>query len=912
MTDIDSVLARQFRVHFKGRKDVYGTDDGGCVRSAPDWSKHLSGERPMGIYPLLDDGTCQFGALDIDRDVQSDAQKFAAGMEALGFKSFVARSRRKGWHVYTSFTDPVQAWKLRSIMRIVMQKCGLPPTDEVFPKQDRIDEGQVGNYIRIPYAGPTDSAGHRAVWEGPDVLTFEQFASIDHRNEPRVLEDAVAMFDLRVPTPYKRPESAQRVQKFDSVLPCAQSMLVNGLPPRGGRQTACFHLIKHLRPCGVTRDEIETILLDLNERSEDPLPISEIHSAMGEYERGHTSYGCEDPAWTEPFCSNPEQCRVTISNRKKEVAAGAPITPSAVTRYAEHDGCTYHVSDSGKTALIGNFTARLKLSVEREAQEKEFIIDGRVQSRDFTLRIPASRMSDERALRASLRQEAGPALVIQPKMSVHLDAAITTLSNLDGPIPVLNSYKRTGWRDLDPGAGKFLIPGRSLSGVEVELERQPYSLHPDADLSEATVALKALIDALDHSITLPVLLFALAGPLALPAGWRNERFCLMLTGLTGSLKTSFAQMVMCMYGPGFADDHRLQRWGEGATFNSLMATSTTSHDLPMLIDNYKPNVGEGPTKFISLVHTIVEGSEKDRLNRNAEMRPGKPIHTWPLITGEDVPSTDSAALARMLVIQVQWERGKPNKNLTIAQKRARHLNALGASWIEWIETPQALDTIQAVAEMKDELRAQYSAELLGLRSDIANPARLATHLAVLDMCWRIAFQHPVVGPILAPLEIDFRSGLDAITALSAESGAESMEAHRFLSAIQQAVASGRAVITQINDHSERYSNALHIGWYARGEGVYLLPDIAIKAAVDVLGPRGLNDLASRTLYTQLDRIGMIATHDAGRATKLVKIDGKVHRVLHITQEAFGGGDTEDDNEEQQYTFTEDGRKARIL
>ena len=95
-----------------------------------------------------------------------------------------------------------------------------------------------------------------------------------------------------------------------------------------------------------------------------------------------------------------------------------------------------------------------------------------------------------------------------------------------------------------------------------------------------------------------------------------------------------------------------------------MALAAHAHDLPFLIDNYKPNTGGGSRDFVNLIHNLIEGGEKERLTRTAELRDNKPIYCWPIVTGEDVPGDDPASLARVLVVPFEWERGKPNDQLS--------------------------------------------------------------------------------------------------------------------------------------------------------------------------------------------------------------------------------------------------------
>jgi hypothetical protein len=139
---------------FSGRKDAYGTGRGQWIKREPTpdvYAEHLRGEGPgLGIAPLLDDGTVWFAAIDLDEP------DFDAAREMQEFLSFgatwVERSRSGNAHVWAFFEHPIQAWIARGILREATAAIGKPAV-EVFPKQDKLREGMVGNYINLPYHG---------------------------------------------------------------------------------------------------------------------------------------------------------------------------------------------------------------------------------------------------------------------------------------------------------------------------------------------------------------------------------------------------------------------------------------------------------------------------------------------------------------------------------------------------------------------------------------------------------------------------------------------------------------------------------------------------------------------------------------------------------------------------------------
>ena len=79
--------------------------------------KHLGGEITIGIYPLLQDETCYFLAIDFDRETwQDDVKAFLATCKLKNIPSYLERSRSgRGGHVWIFFSGPVRAVLARQL-----------------------------------------------------------------------------------------------------------------------------------------------------------------------------------------------------------------------------------------------------------------------------------------------------------------------------------------------------------------------------------------------------------------------------------------------------------------------------------------------------------------------------------------------------------------------------------------------------------------------------------------------------------------------------------------------------------------------------------------------------------------------------------------------------------------------------
>src|SRR5215813_5728842 len=174
-----------FRTLFKGREDVYAvfwfnerTGKRGYSPACEDpWSSkkakakkylpltdevilsHLTGEKVIGIYPLLKDDTCWFLACDFDREGWAlDAVAFLNICKDYGVPAYLERSRSgNGGHVWTFFSTLVPATLARQLgirllkeTMLIRAEMDLASYDRLFPSQDFLPRAGFGNLIALP------------------------------------------------------------------------------------------------------------------------------------------------------------------------------------------------------------------------------------------------------------------------------------------------------------------------------------------------------------------------------------------------------------------------------------------------------------------------------------------------------------------------------------------------------------------------------------------------------------------------------------------------------------------------------------------------------------------------------------------------------------------------------------------
>lgn len=120
---------------------------------------HLAGEHTVGVYPLLEDDSCYFLAVDFDEaEWRDDARAFMQSCDELGVPAALEISRSgKGAHAWVFFAGRVSARDARRLgTAIISHTCTrtrqlhLTSYDRLFPNQDTMPKGGFGNLIALP------------------------------------------------------------------------------------------------------------------------------------------------------------------------------------------------------------------------------------------------------------------------------------------------------------------------------------------------------------------------------------------------------------------------------------------------------------------------------------------------------------------------------------------------------------------------------------------------------------------------------------------------------------------------------------------------------------------------------------------------------------------------------------------
>lgn len=308
MNDIER--ANLFIALFRGRTDAWGIVKGGCQKekvTRDHYLRHLKGDVSLGIYPLLDNGTCRFFAIDLDEKNFPKALAIRDNLRSKGVMVYVALSKGKGYHIYGFSDGPMPAKNIRRVLHATLEELKIPKT-EVFPKQDKLDKKNLpyGNYINLPcFNGSRMFVNSK----GEPVATDLVLPALK-RTSPKTVEAIIK--DLPPETTiFQVAENGTKLKKKKSgkYPPCIDSIMQGAV--EGSRDEAAFALARYYRDQQYTDDEILAALIQWDQRNRPPIgDVHELRKKVMSAEKGY-NFGCssiQDNDILCPFCVGDNNC----------------------------------------------------------------------------------------------------------------------------------------------------------------------------------------------------------------------------------------------------------------------------------------------------------------------------------------------------------------------------------------------------------------------------------------------------------------------------------------------------------------------------------------------------------------------------------------------------------------------------
>jgi hypothetical protein len=245
--------------------------------------KHLDGQVTIGMYSSAE-STTKWLCIDIDRTEIRIIIRMINKLDALELSFYIEFSGKKGFHIWIFFSDYVENHKARLLGKY-LSETGM----EVFPKQDKLEKGKLGNLIKLPLGKHQVSGKYCLFYTKELELYHDQWELLGS------VKKVVIYYMLNKLNLDKshtgNTETNRKTQIPGLIKPCILDLISTSMSC-GIRNRAAYIIATELRRLNCEKNSTKVILMSWNIRNNPPLEPWEldniIHSA---YSNLH-EYGC--------------------------------------------------------------------------------------------------------------------------------------------------------------------------------------------------------------------------------------------------------------------------------------------------------------------------------------------------------------------------------------------------------------------------------------------------------------------------------------------------------------------------------------------------------------------------------------------------------------------------------------------
>ena len=316
------------------------------------WENHLRGIGvSLGIFPLTDDGTCKWGAIDIDVD-EMDYEELLKKIRELKLPLIMFRSKSGRAHVYLFMKNFTSAEEVRLVMKKFASKLGLADKlDRIYPMQIELGEKETGSWLNLPYFNHEEGSRY-AYKDDFDAATIEEFFEMHKQYAQENLDDYL-LEEIKVPTKKVKYTSLEEL-----LLPCqknASKANNNKIPTDIGRNDFLLHSFTWAKRAETYTKKIEEykhldakgLLKHYNKNYlKEPLPETEIEKTIFKSEDKEYKYLCTRPQikkYCDPSACTRHLCGITPDQALELV--GAEEALGQITQYCSTPPIFYESVD---------------------------------------------------------------------------------------------------------------------------------------------------------------------------------------------------------------------------------------------------------------------------------------------------------------------------------------------------------------------------------------------------------------------------------------------------------------------------------------------------------------------------------------------------------------------------------------
>jgi len=747
---------------FAGRRDTYLSMTTGkrVIRkfSKQIWESHLSGDGMVGCYPLLVNGegetVTRWACVDVDRDKHApgtalhDASAIVARARHFDIPLHVEITKSRQVHLWAFFADWVPAWQVRAVLRMVFEECGVVETkakgagdDETFihPTCDSMDGKETGSAIWMPLFGRN----------GPDRQVFVDDSGTPYANQTAYLESIEPITPKHLLSIVEANSLRREIivpKRVPSPDGDSEKVPAGSLP---GLTDAELHSLKKLPPVKAMLEAPERVgyhewlafMLHMVPFSNGNALVHRL-SASDPTPGRYTYQGCEKQ-WFHAlrlYADDTKQHGPRVSQliiEHTRAGGRVDIIPLNWKYCVWRGGFARRKRIDGveqEPMALSNFTMQIVAEEWEDdgegGRQRHVVVKGMLAG---GLPLPESSIPSE--------DWNNPSVWIpriwgyKPVIHVPAHEVLRLVSLLHQSVAERIVYRFTGWTKGPSGAPVFLLPQGPITDNEedrahmMETSRVSVSDKIDGwfDLPESPSAqdvegaydwIETLLDAGDKQVTATLVAAQFLAPLF---STLKPNFNVWLYGKSGHYKSSALAASMNMWGPRFAYDSLPIGWSSSA--KRLMDFAFEMRDLPVVIDDYRPETEEMRRSLSTLSYAVGNHQGRERMLRTGIAQGARPIRGLVISTGEDVPHGEGQT-ARWYIVGVRSNSLNKTQVEEVSRAGAQGLIAPAMRhYLSWLAT--RINDPEWVQRIRDYHRSLMTEERLTTRGHPRLPGQTA-------------------------------------------------------------------------------------------------------------------------------------------------------------------------------------------
>jgi hypothetical protein len=303
------------------------------------WENHLMGVGvSLGVFPLTDEGTCKWGAIDIDVD-GLDYEELLKKIRELKLPLIMFRSKSGRAHVYLFMKNFTSAEEVRLVMKKFASKLGLADKlDRIYPMQTELGEKDTGSWLNLPYFNHEEGSRY-AYKDDFDAASIEEFFKMHEQYAQENLDEYLV-------EEIKTTKKVKNTNLESLLLPCQKNCLKlndNKVPSDIGRNDFLLHSLVWAKRAEKHTKKIEEykhldskgLLKHFNKKYfKEPLPEDEMEKTIFKSEDKEYKYLCKRPK-IKKYC-DPSACVRHICGITQEQALELVEAKEALGQITQH------------------------------------------------------------------------------------------------------------------------------------------------------------------------------------------------------------------------------------------------------------------------------------------------------------------------------------------------------------------------------------------------------------------------------------------------------------------------------------------------------------------------------------------------------------------------------------------------